>query len=949
MKFSNLKTKPKILIGICSPLVLLILLGGISVFNISSIVSTNERVEHTQNVLGKAADIIGSAVDMETGMRGYLLAGKEGFLDPYNNGEKQTYARIKELQGIVSDNPKQVERLGDVEKVLREWQSKVTEPTIALRRDIGDAATMNDMAKLVGEARGKKFFDKFREQIGTFIERETVLLKKRHAEFEEAQEDGAKNFKVVSNTVGWVNHTHEVLAKAAHILADAVDMETGMRGFLLAGQEEFLDPYKSGQKMFFKEIKELQQTVSDNPPQVARLKKAEKLIRDWHNQVTEPAISLRRKVRNGQGSLKDIENLVAQKKGKKFFDAFRGVIAEFSKIEADLMHKRQETMKVAEKKVNHDLDVMKTNEGWVSHTYRVIGQANDILAAGVDMETGMRGYLLAGQDGFLAPYNEGSKKFHAQIADLSKTVSDNPAQVKLLQETEANIDGWLKDVTEPTIALRRKIGSARTMDDMADLIGEARGKKFFDGFRKLMADFSNEEIGLMEIRREANVSTVNSTFVIIALTLGLGLLIGLGLAWFIGNGIANPIKKMTDAMAELASGNNDADVPGLENKDEVGDMAQAVQVFKENAIENKKLAEETEKAREEQAKREEEDRKAEAQRLEDERAREKADQEAEAERQRLEAEAEAQKAEAERKAEKQKAEEQAEAARKDSERAAKIGELTKAFEGSVTRVLGSVGNAVGDLGQTSTTLSSTADETNQQATAVATAAEQASANVQTVSAAAEELSASISEISTQVNQSSKISNEAVNQAQKTNEEVKGLAEAANKIGEVVELINDIASQTNLLALNATIEAARAGEAGKGFAVVASEVGNLATQTAKATEEISGQISGIQTATGQSAESIQAITETIEEINEIAATIASAVEEQGASTQEIARNVEQAATGTQEVTSNISQVSTAANDTGAAATQMEGAVKTLDGEADELRGEVENFLKEIQSV
>jgi len=287
MKFSNLKTKPKILIGICSPLVLLVILGGISVFNISSIVDTNKSVEHTQNVLGKAADIIGSAVDMETGMRGYLLAGKAGFLDPYNNGEKATYSRIKELQGIVSDNPKQVKRLGDVEKILRDWQAKVTEPTIALRRDIGDAATMNDMAKLVGEARGKKFFDKFREQISTFIGREAALLKNRRTEFQKAQVNVGKNFKLVNDTAGWVNHTHEVLAQAARILANAVDMETGMRGFLLAGQEDFLAPYKAGQKAFFVEMKNLQKQVSDNPSQVARLKKAEQTIQNWNTQVTE--------------------------------------------------------------------------------------------------------------------------------------------------------------------------------------------------------------------------------------------------------------------------------------------------------------------------------------------------------------------------------------------------------------------------------------------------------------------------------------------------------------------------------------------------------------------------------------------------------------------------------------------------------------------------------------
>jgi methyl-accepting chemotaxis protein len=214
MKFSNLKTKPKILIGICSPMVLLLILGGISVYNINTIVDTNERVSHTHEVLGSAADIVGSAVDMETGMRGYLLAGKEVFLAPYKGGEKATYERIKALQEVVNDNPKQVERLVEMEKILREWQAKVTEPTIVLRRNIGDAKTMNDMAALVGEARGKKIFYKFRGQIGTFIGREADLLKQRRAEFQTAQGSVGENFKMVNDSVGWVNHTHEVLAQA---------------------------------------------------------------------------------------------------------------------------------------------------------------------------------------------------------------------------------------------------------------------------------------------------------------------------------------------------------------------------------------------------------------------------------------------------------------------------------------------------------------------------------------------------------------------------------------------------------------------------------------------------------------------------------------------------------------------------------------------------------------
>ena len=263
MSFNDLKTKPKILIGISSPLVLLIILGFVAIYDINKITTTAGKVDDTRKVLARAASIVGSAVDMETGMRGFLLAGKEGFLDPYNNGEKATFTRIKELQETVADNPGLAARLGEAEKTLKEWQSNVTEPTIQLRRQIGDAKTMNDMAALVGEARGKVYFDKFRGQIATFIDREAELMGKRREAFTRAQKaveqlaksssgssDIVNQLDIMSKNEEWVIHTYKVMAQANEILSAAVDMETGMRGYLLAGKEGFLDPYKGGREKF---------------------------------------------------------------------------------------------------------------------------------------------------------------------------------------------------------------------------------------------------------------------------------------------------------------------------------------------------------------------------------------------------------------------------------------------------------------------------------------------------------------------------------------------------------------------------------------------------------------------------------------------------------------------------------------------------------------------------
>ena len=275
--------------------------------------------------------------------------------------------------------------------------------------------------------------------------------------------------------------------------------------------------------------------------------------------------------------------------------------------------------------------------------------------------------------------------------------------------------------------------------------------------------------------------------------------------------------------------------------------------------------------------------------------------------------------------------------------------LADRFDASVGRLVGMMASGSTELEPTAQSMTGTAERTNQQATVVSTAAAEASARVQTVATAAEELSTSISEISRQVAQSAKITDRAVENARRTDTIVRALADGAQQIEHVAELISSIAGQTNLLALNATIEAARAGEAGRGFAVVASEVKSLASQTAEATKEIGTRISQIQGATKEAVEAIQGITATIEEVSAIATTIGSAIEEQGAATAEIARNVTQTAQATQEVTANIGGVSTAAHETGGAASLVLSAASNLSKQAEQLSGEVNVFLAGVRAA
>jgi len=282
-------------------------------------------------------------------------------------------------------------------------------------------------------------------------------------------------------------------------------------------------------------------------------------------------------------------------------------------------------------------------------------------------------------------------------------------------------------------------------------------------------------------------------------------------------------------------------------------------------------------------------------------------------------------------------------------RAQALETTSRTFEAQVARLVDALSDAARKMEGTARGMSETAGTMSEQSLAVAGSAEETSGNVSTVASAAEQLAGSIREIGRQVSQSSAIAQRALDDARHSDETVQTLATGAAKIGEIVQLINGIAAQTNLLALNATIEAARAGEAGKGFAVVASEVKSLATQTARATEEIAAQIAEIQAATREAVSAIGHIGQTIGEINEIAAGIAAAVEQQGAATAEIARNVEQAATGTREVSRNVGALKATASATGLAASEVLAAAGGLARNASELSREVDGFIASVNAA
>jgi len=1047
MWFKNLTLRSKVLIGGLCPLVFLLFTGIMSIVSIDSIVKTNEWVFFTHEVIEDTIEVLSFAVDMETGMRGYLLAGKKEFLDPYENGEKKVYEGISSLQNSVSHHSEQVRRLEEMRATLKAWQKNVTEPAIKLRTQVGNAKSMNDIGKLVGEGTEKKCFDRFRKQIDLFIQKEKKLIQEREKKIKLTEAVYEKNilkikklinanaknnltnslnkinanFQAIKEDRKWVDHTNKVIKQAYAIYSSAVDMQTGFRGYLLSGKDSFLTPYNEGSNIFFELIKKLQTTVSDNPEQVSLLKEIEKTILTWEKDYVLPLKQLRAEIGHSK-TMDDMADLVGEARGKKYFDTFRKLVHDFNTEEKLLMKKRQDSSNKVVSRTDIviilcivtsvimgiflSLFITKTvlnqlgcDPSELANSAKKIAQGDiterltttnnnneESVAKCLDQVAGVLENVLNEFNSVVnnigygkLSYRGDAKKFEGSYKELI-IGANNIADVLM---------GIINSVVIPILVINKEYDIIFMNTEASKLLGisqnDISNKKCYEILKANDCQTSNCACSKamntgQRVSRETSVQILNKKLEIDYYGLPLksadGSVIG-AFEFIIDQTDIRRSKKyqeievdkLSSVLLNVAEGDLSLRYTPSENKDvsdlvynnftniskalnltiskiekvndyqmeEVdnlssmlqkianGDMNQVYIPAKADQdtvdvhkyFSNISTALNTTVQKIAKVKSYQEQEVANLTSMLEKVSRGDITQQYRvnvADNDTIDANKNFQTiAEALNttlsdlsqiiKTVKDYAENVASSSEELSTISSSLSDNSEQMSAKTT----SVAAAVEEMSSNISSMASSTEEISVSANEVSSTTGQMSENMGSVAAAVEESSMSISEIGKAAKKGSQISINATSMANEATNVMNTLGEAAKEIGEVTEVIKRIADQTNLLALNATIEAASAGDAGRGFAVVANEIKKLANQSAQAAENISKRIEGVQTNTIEAINSIEKVTEVINNINESVTLISSSVDEQTGVTNEIATNVSQATSGVKQVSMLIEEV------------------------------------------
>ncbi|MCB4458265.1 CHASE3 domain-containing protein [Leisingera sp. McT4-56] len=658
-----------------------------------------------------------------------------------------------------------------------------------------------------------------------------------------------------------VDHTQEILTGSQSLAEAASQMEAGLRGYLLAGREEYLVPFEDGKTRVAETLTSLRGLAGDDAEMLATLDEAEQILTGWQENVAAGAIELRREIGDAM-SMNDMADAVKESKGRVLFEEFRSEVGKIIEDEEVELANRRNIFSSLVNAGIADPDYLSTSLEEVERAHEVISTAKDLLAAAVDMETGVRGFLLAGDRAFLDPYMEGNERFNEVMASLREAFTDKLMQTNRLNAVAEIIGNWRNDVVVPMLQLRRVIGSAATMDDMADLVAEGKGKEYFDRFRGTMTALQAAGAEAMAERRAANEALGAQTRTMIPAAIGGAILIGAVMAFLIASGIASGIRRIVVSMRGLAEGNNAVEIRGQNRGDEVGDMARALEKFRDELVRMQ--------------------------------------------------EAEAQKAES-------KDAELAGVVRELSERLSRLahGDLTiriaeefpEEYEQLRADFNGSVDNLNATVQQViaaAASIRSGAAEISQASDDLSHRTESQAATLEETAAAIDELTASVKSAAEGARNVETTVREARQEAESSGEVVQeavaamsGIEDSSNKISQIISVIDDIAFQTNLLALNAGVEAARAGEAGRGFAVVASEVRALAQRSSDAAMEIKTLISdssrqvdqGVDLV-GRAGQALQSIVGRVSHISQLVSEIAEGAAEQSTGLHEINTGVTQ---------------------------------------------------------